>query len=193
MPTAYDKLISVQLTQPGFSTYTGFLRRHEFKDGKSVGKIPVRMALLLGASCSCIDADTKEVLSPNTYTFDADEGMGEVSAADFDSSPGRRVSDVEDERMAAIEEDYGAALSEDPMDGSEDINVGFHEPGDDHEDPRVWSRQELEAIADDAGIGGLREVGDALDVKARGIDELMTAILSKQSSAPLQILNVDEE
>jgi len=184
MPTAYDKLIRVTITQPGMQTYNGYLRRHLFKDGKSVEAIPVRMALLLGASCSCEDEDGR-ALNPNTYKF---EQVGEVSAADFPSVVSPRKSDIEAAEMAEVEESAGKALSDEPMEeddgGFVDDNVGFHEPGEEHKDPRVWSLSELEAIADSEGISGLREVGDILNVKGRSIGDLIQNILSKQVSEP---------
>lgn len=184
MATAYDKLIRVTITQPGMQTYTGYLRRHLFKNGKSVEKIPVRMALLLGASCSCVD-EKGNALNPNTYKF---EQIGEVSAADFPSVISIRKSDVDAAEIAAVEEEAGPALSGEPMDeddgGFIDDIVGFHEPGDEYEDPRVWSLAELEAIADAEGISGLREVGDILEVKGRSIGDLIQNILSKQISDP---------
>jgi len=184
MPTAYDKLISVQITQPGMQHYNGYLRRHMFKDGKSVEKIPVRMALLLGASCSCVD-EKGNILSPNPYKF---EQAGEVSADDFPSVRPVRQSDVDDAAMAAVEEEAGEALSGEPMEeddgGFVDDAVGFHAPGEEHEDPRVWSLSELEAIADAEGISGLREVGDIVEVKGRSIGDLIQNILAKQMHTP---------
>ena len=184
MPTAYDKLIRVQITQPGMQTYNGYLRRHMFKNGKSVEKIPVRMALLLGASCSCVDMEGN-VLSPNTYKF---EQIGEVSAADFPSVAVVHQSDIDAAELAAVEEEAGPALSGEPMPeddgGLIDDTVGFSEPGEELDDPRVWSLAELEAIADSEGISGLREVGDVLEVKGRSIGDLIQSILAKQMATP---------
>ena len=183
-PTAYDKLIRVQITQPGMQGYNGYLRRHLFKDGRSVEAIPVRMALLLGASCSCEDEDGN-ALNPNTYKF---EQSGEVSADDFPSVTSIRKSDVQAAEIAAVEEAAGPALSDEPMEeddgGFVDDTVGFHNPGDEHLDPRVWTLTELEAIADAEGISGLREVGDILEVKGRSIGDLIQSILTKQSATP---------
>ena len=184
MATAYDKLIRVQITQPGMQTYNGYLRRHMFKDGRSVEEIPVRMALLLGASCSCEDEDGN-ALNPNTYKF---ENVGEVSADDFPSVTSIRKSDAEAAELAAVEEEAGKALSDEPMEeddgGFVDDTVGFSGPGDELDDPRVWTLSELEAIADAEGISGLREVGEIVEVKGRSIGDLIQNILSKQMSNP---------
>ncbi len=178
MATAYDKKIKVTITQPGMQGYNGYLRRHNFKDGKSVEAIPVRMALLLGASFSCEDEDGN-ALNPNTYRFDS---IGEVSADDFPSVTSLRKSDIDAAKMEEMIEEGGPALSDEPM--PEDEVVGFSEPGDILDDPRVWSLAELEAIADSEGISGLREVGDILKVKGRSIDDLIQSILNKQTAEP---------
>ena len=182
MATAYDKLIQVTITQPGMQNYTGYLRRHMFKDGKSTEKIPVRMALLLGASCSCVD-DKGNQLNPNTYKF---EQIGEVSADDFASVTLRTQADVEAEELAVVEEEAGPALSPEPMEDEDvvDDTIGFSAPGDELDDPRIWSLEELEAIADSGGISGLREVGDILEVKGRSIGDLIQTILAKQMETP---------
>lgn len=51
--------------------------------------------------------------------------------------------------------------------------------------PRVvaedkYTREQLEAIADERGIGGLREIAEKFGVKGRGIVELITEILKAQ-------------
>lgn len=43
-----------------------------------------------------------------------------------------------------------------------------------------YTREELEGIADQGGIGAVREVADKLGVKGRGINELIREILQKQ-------------
>lgn len=178
MVTAYDRLINVIITQPGMQNYTGNLRRHLFKDGRSVEKIPVRMALLLGASMSITDEDGN-ILNPNTYKFDQ---VGEVSAGDSPTVILARQSDIDEAAIALVEAEAGAELSDAPM--SEDDLVGFSEPGEELLEPRIWSLQELEAIADAEGIAGLREVGDILEVKGRSIGDLIQNILVKQTSEP---------
>ena len=43
-----------------------------------------------------------------------------------------------------------------------------------------YTREELEALADQGGIGALREVAEKVGVKGRGIAELIREILQKQ-------------
>ena len=147
----------------------------------SVEKIPVRMALLLGASCLCED-EKGVTLNPNTYKFDQ---IGEVSADDFPSVRVILKSDVDAAAIEEMIEEGGPALSDEPMPPVDDA-VGFTEPGDEFADPKVWSLSELEAIADAEGISGLREVGEILDVKGRSIDDLIQTILKKQTGEPTE-------
>lgn len=44
----------------------------------------------------------------------------------------------------------------------------------------VYTREELELIADDKGIGGLRDIGDKLDAKSNSIEGLIDKILTAQ-------------
>lgn len=43
-----------------------------------------------------------------------------------------------------------------------------------------WTREKLEAVADDQGIGGLREIGEQYGVRNRSIEGLISEILSAQ-------------
>lgn len=49
-------------------------------------------------------------------------------------------------------------------------------------DPTVYTREELEALADTRGIAGLREVADGYGVKGRGIAELIDEVLKAQAA-----------
>lgn len=44
----------------------------------------------------------------------------------------------------------------------------------------VYTREELEAVADSEGIAGLRVIGNSLGVKAKNIDKMISAIMSAQ-------------
>lgn len=54
-------------------------------------------------------------------------------------------------------------------------------PTVDDGEPKVYIREELEAIADTKGIAGLRAIDDELNAKALGIPSLITAILNAQA------------
>lgn len=43
-----------------------------------------------------------------------------------------------------------------------------------------YTREELEALADQGGIAALRQIGDKIGVKGRGIPELIREIIQKQ-------------
>jgi hypothetical protein len=50
--------------------------------------------------------------------------------------------------------------------------------------PRIWTIEELNAIADEKGIEGVRDVAAPMGLKGRGIAELISAILEKQGNKP---------
>jgi hypothetical protein len=45
----------------------------------------------------------------------------------------------------------------------------------------AWTREALEAVADEKGINGLRAIGEPVGVKGRSIPDLITAILEAQA------------
>lgn len=49
---------------------------------------------------------------------------------------------------------------------------------------RIWTLEELNAIADEKGIEGVRDVATPMGLKGRGIAELISAILEKQGNKP---------
>lgn len=46
-----------------------------------------------------------------------------------------------------------------------------------------WTQEELSAIADEKGIKGLREIGDALGVKGTGISDMISKIVEATKGA----------
>ncbi|HHT4259130.1 TPA: hypothetical protein ACTYZB_004797 [Klebsiella variicola] len=55
------------------------------------------------------------------------------------------------------------------------MSRGVAEPG-----IQIYTREELEAVADNEGIAGLRAIGSSLGVKAKGIVEMIDGILKAQ-------------
>lgn len=50
-------------------------------------------------------------------------------------------------------------------------------------DVQIYTREELEAVADSEGIAGLRLIGGKMGVKAKGIVEMIDGILKAQGGA----------
>lgn len=48
---------------------------------------------------------------------------------------------------------------------------------------KSWTQEELSAIADEKGIKGLREIGDALGVKGTGISDMISKIVEATKGA----------
>jgi hypothetical protein len=165
------KLVPVEIKAEGWLGYTGPLGGFQFKDGKSVEPIPLRIALRIGATMEAYDisVDPPLRLHPSTY------------AVDF------RVSHVES-RIEALPTD--AQVKNPPLPEVEPETTQDQTPKISLEPTKivmgdgsvkvVYSRAQLEAIADRSGISGLREIGDPLGVKGRSVGELIERIIEKQ-------------
>ena len=75
--------------------------------------------------------------------------------------------------LEAFEEKTAGLEAEQPEEEDE-------EEEDEPEERKIYTREELEAVADDSGIRGLREIGDPLNVKATSLTTLIDLILKAQ-------------
>ena len=64
--------------------------------------------------------------------------------------------------------------------GAGRVHVPEPELGDSVPDGKVWTREELEGVADKRGIKGLREIAAGFGVAGKAIGDLIGAILAKQ-------------
>jgi hypothetical protein len=56
---------------------------------------------------------------------------------------------------------------------------------------KIWTEKELEEIADEKGIAGLREIGDTLDVRSNSIPKLISAIIARQRGQEIPAGNTE--
>lgn len=146
--------MKLKITQKGFEKYTGQMGMILFKDGVSVRDVTERDALRLSALFGC--------------TWDDDSSV--------------EVTKQEEEPTAPIGRDtYRAELTEDrERVGGNDGDVQYID--DDTSDipvkvTRYYTLTELEKIADDQGIKGLRDIAKPLGVKGTSINALIEAIM----------------
>lgn len=164
--TSFDRTIQVRIVQPGMQTYTGYIRGTRFVEGVSVGEMPIRDALRLGASCAVEDMEGR-VVSPNHHVF---EDANEITGMTNMPPKSQTVEEQQDASKVQAEESK-----------EEDEVVGFYDPDEEHAEAKKWDLASLEAIADAEGISGLREIGDEFGVKERSIDGLIREIMKAQS------------
>lgn len=178
--------MQIRIKSPGFEGFTGPLGTGTmFEDGVSVGEVSHRAMMRIGAIFNAVEvledgsdgpqigpsamlvnirADDMPVAEqPETGTeSDEREANEAAAAAAREAYEKDEAEKVEAERKAALEAARLKAESETPV---------------------VYTREELEAIGANDGIAGLREIGEKIDASGRSINELVVAILRKQTKA----------
>lgn len=159
----------VKITQPGWLTYTGDLGTVQFENGVSMAPMPHREAMALGAYISVVEIDENgEELGPVSPGLDQVRVMTVEAVVE---APIVRLSDVLAQQKLLDEEERARLEAE-----GEVLNAP--EPA-----RHIYNQDELEDIAAEKGIVGLREIGDPLGVKGTSIRGLIADILLKQPKA----------
>jgi hypothetical protein len=186
--------MKVKVTEPGWAGYTGPLGMSEFVDGVSVDHISESEALRLGSimSIHVLDNAGNEVeqispgiewnrvramSAPVVAPVPTEAEIAAKIAAHAAAEADELAATVGVEEAAKLEAAATAAAA-----AAEDLT----KPADEKktEAPKVWTREELEVIADAKGIAGLREVADPLNVKSNAIPSLIDKIIQAQSPEP---------
>ena len=143
----------VVIKESAFCDYTGVMYGSYFKDGKTVEPMLHRDAVRLAAIMDVETIDGNDLNPLET----------EIRV--------RKVMNADDAKAheAGIEADIQTTLKK-PV-----VPTSAATP-----DVPVYSRDELEAIADSEGIRGLRELANGLGVKGRSIEEIIGEILDLQ-------------
>lgn len=144
--------MKIRIEQPGFAGYTGQIGPVTFVDG--VADVSVMEARRLGAAMRIVDAETDEPVGPA-----ADMARNRTIAAPLvvDQPVQPEPKRAPGERVAGDDE-------------------GASEP----KLPKLYTYAELAEIADSKGIAGLRELAQTLNVRGRGIAELIAEIAKAQ-------------
>jgi len=149
--------MKLRIKQPGFDKYTGQLGAVSFKDGLSVGDVSMVDALRVSAVwlTEWENGETANIgqMILNNLNTPANVGMPVQVRVPQSLAP-----ETSSQRDTAGAEDSASV----PTNG------------------RVWTREQLEAIADTKGIQGLREIAAPLGVKATSIVVLIDNILRAQ-------------
>lgn len=168
--------MKVKIVEPGYAGYTGPLGQIEFVDAVSVNDVPTREALWVGGILRIVEVD--------------DEGneLGSVSHADelvrtrhldMPVTPAMETGDVNepapDTEAARVAAELAERSAPDPL--------PVIPEAEDAEPAKVYTRAELEAVADDKGIAGLRDIGSPLGAKHTSIPGLIEAILTAYKQA----------
>lgn len=172
--------MKVRITSKGWENFTGtFGFQAVFKDGVSVDDLNPRQIARIGSTVRIVDSETGQQVGPAQVALMLQNKPMTVP-------PVAKTLDVvkvdeERERQALIEaekareREQAAALAA--------VERKVEEKSD--EDIVIYTRAELEAVAANNGIGGLRDIAKPLNVKGRGINELVDEILKAQAKKAL--------
>lgn len=177
--------MKIKITEPGWAGFSDMLGTTQFENGVSVDSVSAQEALRLGA-----------ILRIEEVNENGDS-MGQVGAtvemvhnrfvpAEIEAP----ILRGEDEQPAAVEETpEPVEIEGDAPSGEVDALEanGLETQAPDSQDTpaasvKVWTREELEAIADAEGIKGLREVGTPMGAKNTSISKLIDEILAVQAA-----------
>lgn len=167
----------VRLAAAGWENFTGsFGFQAEFRNGVSVNELTPRQIARIASTTKVVNAETGEQVGPSVIALLL-QGQSMTVA-----TPVKTLVEVEKEeadireQLAREEDDRkaaeAAALAEAQVKAEEAAK---------EDEIVIYSRQELEAIAANDGIQGLREIAKPLGVKGRAIDELVREILAAQN------------
>jgi hypothetical protein len=158
--------VLVFIKAAGWEGYTGPLGTYLFKDGKSTGKIPVRAALRIGSSIECYDEHDRR-LHPSTYVIHESPSSIEATSVTYP------VGDVPEAPIyTPVTKSVEKAAEIDTTPTREMVGGQLRD---------IYTRAQLEAIADKKGIDGLRSIGEAKGVKGKSVVELIDKILGAEA------------
>lgn len=144
--------MKIRIEQPGFAGYTGQVGPVAFVDG--VAEVSFVEARRLGAAMRIVDAETGEPIGP--------------------------AADMARNRTAAAPEVPDQPRQPEPEHAQGERSPGDEEGAAEPKLPKLYTFAELASVADTKGIAGLRELAQPLNVRGRGIAELITEIANAQ-------------
>jgi len=176
--------MKVRIVSPGFVGFTGVWGQGiSFTDGVSDEDLNRVQVNRIGGIISVVDAETGEPQGPAAAIISANrqrmEVAEELTSATDEAAVAEAQAALEADRLAAEE----AARAEEAAKEAaalEAARLKAEEAAAKH-GPVIYSRQELEAIAANDGISGLRTVATPLGVRGRSISELVNEILVAQT------------
>lgn len=154
----------IKIVQKGWEGFSSNLGTTVFKDG--IAECSEQEANRIGATIQIVRLN------------DDDEEDGVINIG-HEITKTKNLSAEVTPRLKTAEE-LAALKSENEPEESEDDETEDDETEDAAE---AWTEESLEAIADEKGIKGLREIGDKFGVKSTKIAELIDKILEAQNAA----------
>lgn len=170
--------MKVRITSAGWEKFSGnFGFQTPFKDGVSVNDLNARQIARIGSSVRIVDAETGEQVGPAQVAL-------LLQGKPLPTAPVVKTLDVvkvdqERERAALAAAEVKRKAEEKAALAEAEANAAAERK---ETEIVVYTRAELEAIGANNGIQGLRDIAKPLNVKGRGITELVNEILKAQTS-----------
>lgn len=156
--------MKIRITQAGWENYSGPLSLTLFQDGVSVDEVTKREADFISTNVSIEEVD-HEGNSRGPHSITQELLMSKYITVEVSEPMERGQDDTETAQEAETEEN--ATEPQEPVETAPTV---------------FYSREDLEKIADEKGIKGLREISNPLGVKSTIIHELMDLILEAQAA-----------
>lgn len=149
--------MKLKMIEPGMERFSGNFGGFEFVDGVSLEDIPKNDIIRLGAIISVVDAENPE----------SQQSQGQLEMSVWDKS--------------AEVITYQTLADEGAENGG--IILPVVEVPAVAKSATTYTRESLQAIADEKGIKGLREIGAVYGVKGTAIVDLIEGVLAAQGGA----------
>ncbi len=164
----------VKIEESGFDKFTGDMGGTEFVNGVSVGDLSIADVNRLGASVRVVEVLEDE---EGGIVTGAQMGVGSVLAESRDVSYEVQAQDAQDgldkEAYGDFKENEGEEIDAEEGQEAEEAKEALQV---------IYTKEQLEKIADEKGADGVREIAKKLDVKGRSIVELIKGIISAQEA-----------
>jgi hypothetical protein len=158
--------MKLRLTQKGFEQYTGLFGIVEFKDGVSVDHVNHVERNLLRALVACEEFDDTQAPA------EEQRAQGDESEQPTDASQEQGAN------QAGEGEGSGGNAPDTPAETQGGSEQAGTDAGEGEGKAPVYTREQLEKVADAEGIAGLRKIAEQYGVKANSIAKLIDEIIN---------------
>jgi hypothetical protein len=176
-PFIYQRIIMFicRLTAPGWENFTGSMGHGAvFENGVSVAPLNARQIARIGASTKLVNEETGEQVGPSVmHNF--------IQGRELTVAPQLKTARQEQKDFEFDREKLAAEEQQRKEQEAQALAEAHRKALQQVADAIVYTRAELEAIAANNGISGMRAIATPLGVRGRGISELIEEILAAQA------------
>lgn len=156
--------MKIKLTQPGYETYTGQMGVLFFEEGVTTADVRSGDAVRLAAQFLCEWENGDSVSMAQSI-------LDHAKVTTDDLGPELNADQALVQETVAFTQVYGNRPNPNEVVAESEIIASG----------RIYTEEELAAIADDAGIAGIRAIAQPLGIRGNSIATLISDILAKQA------------